>query len=140
MPSETVSWAPYAAKLAGSEGEHIGNYNAGGVSLGQDAYDFIEWVAAQPWCDGSVGMIGISYLYLRPRGKLSFEPEAMGVTYAPPDGFFQAPLTVTDKVEILSWSTEPFQEPIEMIGTGAAYIFTRGGVCGLLPSRRGFAG
>ena len=30
-----------------SEGEHIGNYNAGGVSLGQDAYDFIEWVAAQ---------------------------------------------------------------------------------------------
>ena len=45
----------------GSEGEHIGNYNAGGVSLGQDAYDFIEWVAAQPWCDGNVGMVGISY-------------------------------------------------------------------------------
>ena len=45
----------------GSEGEHIGNYNAGGESLGQDAYDFIEWVAAQPWCDGNVGMIGISY-------------------------------------------------------------------------------
>lgn len=45
----------------GSEGEHVGNYNAGGVSLGQDAYDFIEWVAAQPWCDGRVGMIGISY-------------------------------------------------------------------------------
>lgn len=44
-----------------SEGEHIGNYNAGGVSLGQDAHDFIEWVAAQPWCDGNVGMIGISY-------------------------------------------------------------------------------
>ncbi|KXU96924.1 X-Pro dipeptidyl-peptidase [Caballeronia megalochromosomata] len=45
----------------GSEGEHIGNYNAGGVPLGQDAYDFIEWVAAQPWCNGVVGMIGISY-------------------------------------------------------------------------------
>lgn len=44
-----------------SEGEHIGNYNAGGVPLGEDAYDFIEWVAAQPWCDGNVGMIGISY-------------------------------------------------------------------------------
>ncbi|RQM45754.1 CocE/NonD family hydrolase [Paraburkholderia bannensis] len=44
-----------------SEGEHIGNYNAGGVPLGQDAYDFIEWVAAQPWCNGVVGMIGISY-------------------------------------------------------------------------------
>ncbi|SAL27159.1 putative ABC transporter ATP-binding protein [Caballeronia cordobensis] len=45
----------------GSEGEHIGNYNAGGVPLGCDAYDFIEWVAAQPWCNGVVGMIGISY-------------------------------------------------------------------------------
>ncbi|MDL5155645.1 CocE/NonD family hydrolase [Actinomycetospora termitidis] len=44
-----------------SEGEHVGNYNAGGVSLGEDAYDVIEWVAAQPWCDGNVGMIGISY-------------------------------------------------------------------------------
>ncbi|MGE4126209.1 MAG: CocE/NonD family hydrolase [Pusillimonas sp.] len=31
------------------------------ISLGQDAYDFIEWVAKQPWCNGVVGMIGISY-------------------------------------------------------------------------------
>lgn len=21
----------------------------------------VEWVAAQPWCDGNVGMVGISY-------------------------------------------------------------------------------
>ncbi|MBY0390918.1 MAG: CocE/NonD family hydrolase [Mycobacterium pseudokansasii] len=27
----------------------------------QDLYDLVEWVAAQPWCDGNVGMIGISY-------------------------------------------------------------------------------
>lgn len=26
-----------------------------------DLYDVIEWVAAQPWCDGSVGMMGVSY-------------------------------------------------------------------------------
>ncbi|MFH0915693.1 MAG: CocE/NonD family hydrolase [bacterium] len=25
-----------------------------------DHYDMIEWIAAQPWCDGKVGMIGIS--------------------------------------------------------------------------------
>jgi uncharacterized protein len=25
-----------------------------------DAYDLIEWIAKQPWCDGNVGMIGIS--------------------------------------------------------------------------------
>ena len=62
-------------------------------------------------------------LYLRPRGKLSYEAEPMGAEYAAPDGFYQAPLTVTDKVEMLSWSTAPFEEPTEMIGTGAAHLF-----------------
>ncbi len=28
----------------------------------QDAYDMTEWFAAQPWCDGKVGMYGLSYL------------------------------------------------------------------------------
>jgi predicted acyl esterase len=27
----------------------------------EDLYDIVEWVAAQPWSDGNVGMIGISY-------------------------------------------------------------------------------
>ncbi len=27
----------------------------------QDMYDLVEWAATQPWCDGNVGMIGISY-------------------------------------------------------------------------------
>jgi putative CocE/NonD family hydrolase len=27
----------------------------------EDGYDTVEWLAAQPWCDGSVGMYGISY-------------------------------------------------------------------------------
>ena len=32
----------------------------GGGSRAFDSYDLIEWIAAQPWCDGNVGMIGIS--------------------------------------------------------------------------------
>ena len=28
----------------------------------QDAYDITEWFAAQPWCDGNVGMSGGSYM------------------------------------------------------------------------------
>ena len=27
----------------------------------RDLHDLVEWAAAQPWCDGNVGMIGISY-------------------------------------------------------------------------------
>jgi len=28
---------------------------------GEDGHDLIEWIADQPWCDGSVGMTGYSY-------------------------------------------------------------------------------
>ena len=27
----------------------------------QDGYDMVEWLASQPWCDGNVGMWGISF-------------------------------------------------------------------------------
>ena len=32
----------------------------GGGSREWDCYDLIAWIAEQPWCDGNVGMIGIS--------------------------------------------------------------------------------
>ena len=47
----------------------------------------------------------------------------MGADHAAPDGFYQAPLTVTDTVQVLSWSTAPFEQPTELIGTGAAHLF-----------------
>ena len=31
------------------------------VNEGRDGYDTVEWIAAQPWCDGFVGMVGRSY-------------------------------------------------------------------------------
>lgn len=27
----------------------------------EDGYELIEWIAQQPWCDGNVGMLGMSY-------------------------------------------------------------------------------
>ena len=38
---------------------NIGKSGTGGDRT-WDSYDLIEWIAAQPWCDGNVGMIGIS--------------------------------------------------------------------------------
>ena len=32
-----------------------------GAGVNRDGYDTVEWFAAQPWCNGSVGMIGGSY-------------------------------------------------------------------------------
>jgi len=79
-----------------------------------------EHVTGQAWPPKDVEYTS---LYLRPRGKLSPEPEPMGTQHAAPDGFYQAPLTVTDKVEILSWSTGPFEQDTELIGAGAAHLF-----------------
>ena len=44
-----------------------GRYGSGGVfdvlnQEGPDGYDTLNWIAAQPWSDGKVGMIGGSYL------------------------------------------------------------------------------
>ena len=45
----------------GSEGTMSGNYNTAGPGDGKDIYDIIEWLAEQEWCDGNIGMVGISY-------------------------------------------------------------------------------
>jgi putative CocE/NonD family hydrolase len=45
-----------------------GTGSSGGIALDEyteaetlDGFDAVEWLAAQPWCDGAVGMWGISY-------------------------------------------------------------------------------
>ncbi len=45
-----------------SEGEYYGVMGAGKGGEGRDIHDVIEWIAKQSWCDGNVGMVGISYL------------------------------------------------------------------------------
>jgi putative CocE/NonD family hydrolase len=40
----------------------------------RDLYDVIEWVAAQPWCDGNVGMIGVSYFAIAQLGAATTRP------------------------------------------------------------------
>jgi uncharacterized protein len=40
----------------GSDGEFYTFFDDG-----RDSFDTVEWAAAQPWCDGSVGMVGRSY-------------------------------------------------------------------------------
>jgi predicted acyl esterase len=47
----------YVHVIGGPRG--IGKSEGGG-SREWDSYDLIEWIAKQPWCDGNVGMLGIS--------------------------------------------------------------------------------
>lgn len=41
-----------------SEGEFCGWFS---MKEQEDGYDLVEWIAAQPWCNGNVGMLGISW-------------------------------------------------------------------------------
>jgi predicted acyl esterase len=39
-----------------------GEMSHGGLTESQDIYDLIEWLGVQDWCNGKVGMSGVSYL------------------------------------------------------------------------------
>lgn len=48
------------ANLRGTGGSG-GTFGFFDVQERRDLHDLVEWAAVQPWCDGNVGMIGISY-------------------------------------------------------------------------------
>ena len=43
----------------------------------QDAYDMLDWIAAQPWCSGAIGMWGISYSGSTSLAAASLRPPAL---------------------------------------------------------------
>ncbi len=43
-------------------GNSQGQWTSFGDIEGRDGYELVEWIAAQPWCDGNVGMLGASYM------------------------------------------------------------------------------
>jgi predicted acyl esterase len=68
MNWETINpqwWVPrgYAAVRidARGTGKSGGQYDPWSLAEAIDFYDAIEWAAAQPWCNGAVGLSGISY-------------------------------------------------------------------------------
>ena len=68
MNWETVNplwWVPrgYAAvRLDGrGSGKSAGQCEPWSLAEAVDFHDAIEWAAAQPWCNGNVGLLGISY-------------------------------------------------------------------------------
>ncbi len=54
----------YAVCFADPRGAWLseGELRHNGIGEGEDCYDLIEWLGVQSWCNGKVGMTGVSYL------------------------------------------------------------------------------
>lgn len=63
------------ADMRGSGASFGPEIEFGSVEAGNDEYDMIQWMAAEPWSTGNVGMIGISY---------GAEVQLMAAAAAPP--------------------------------------------------------
>ncbi|UCD38828.1 MAG: CocE/NonD family hydrolase, partial [Fidelibacterota bacterium] len=63
LSAQHAAFAGYAFVVQDTRGRFAseGNFTPGAPE-GPDGYDTIETVAAEPWCDGNVGMFGGSYL------------------------------------------------------------------------------
>jgi len=59
-----------------------------------DGYDLVEWLAAQSWCDGKIGMMGLSYMGWTQWWTATQAPpslKAIVPEVAPPDQFYNLP-------------------------------------------------
>ena len=84
MNWETVNpqwWVPrgYAAvRVDGrGSGRSPGQCEPWSLAEAVDFYDAIEWAAAQPWCNGKVGLSGISYYAINQWFVANLEPPAL---------------------------------------------------------------
>jgi putative CocE/NonD family hydrolase len=55
----------------------------------EDTYDLVQWVAGQPWCDGNVVMLGVSYLAVSQYAVAALQPPALRAI-CPWEGFTDA--------------------------------------------------
>ncbi|HUF82358.1 MAG TPA: CocE/NonD family hydrolase, partial [Burkholderiales bacterium] len=69
----------------GSEGQFI-KY----LAEGEDGYDTIAWIAAQPWCDGRVATMGLSYAAHTQIAAACLAPPAMAAMVVDSGGFASA--------------------------------------------------
>ena len=84
MNWETVNphwWVPrgYAAvRVDGrGSGKSPGQCEPWSLAESIDFYDAIEWAAAQPWCSGKIGLLGISYFAINQWFVANHQPPSL---------------------------------------------------------------
>ncbi len=70
------------ANIRGS-GKSGGQYLNYGPREVQDTLEIIEWIASQPWCDGKVGMFGVSAFAVAQQQVAALRPPHLKAIFAP---------------------------------------------------------
>lgn len=78
-----------------------------------------EWRSSDQW---PLPCTTHKTFYLRPNHRLLGDPETLPAAAAPPDGFYQAPERVCQKVNTLEYLTDGFTEPVDFIGGGGLHL------------------
>ena len=60
-----------------------GKWQFSGPEEIKDVYEVIEWIAAQPWCDGNVAMFGVSYFAWTQAFVAALNPPHLKTIFAP---------------------------------------------------------
>ena len=86
----------YAVAVADSRGrfDSEGTWDPFDPKHKTDGYDLVEWLASRPWCDGKVGMMGLSFMGWAQWWTATQTPpslKAIVPEVAPPDAMFNAP-------------------------------------------------
>ncbi|HWT48351.1 MAG TPA: CocE/NonD family hydrolase [Mycobacterium sp.] len=74
-------WTAQGFSVVNADSRGCGHSDGTGKLLSQqeaeDTYDLVQWIAGQPWCDGNVVMLGVSYLAISQYAVAALQPPAL---------------------------------------------------------------
>jgi uncharacterized protein len=86
-------WTGHGFTVVNADSRGCGHSDGTGKLLsqqeGEDTYDLVQWIAGQPWCDGNVVMLGVSYLAISQYAVAALRPPALRAI-CPWEGFTDA--------------------------------------------------
>lgn len=86
-------WTQHGFVVVNADSRGCGHSEGTGKLLSQqeaeDTYDLVQWLADQPWCDGRVVMLGVSYLAISQYAVAALQPPALRAI-CPWEGFTDA--------------------------------------------------
>jgi len=82
----SYGYAFVIAEMRGS-GASTGYRQDRSPQLGKDGKELVDWIAAQSWCDGNVGMVGASYQGFSQYATAGEKPAALKAIYPEVAGF-----------------------------------------------------